>query len=114
MTIQLQSGMKAYTKALSLHIGPNELIYRAPWGTKFAVIFMLAEKPDNEAGIAANDYLRSCGWNESQSHLGELQTNIQSEIGDFFAGFGGPGEPESPEEAQALLISRIDALFRAV
>ncbi|HEY3987627.1 hypothetical protein [Cedecea sp.] len=114
MTIRLQPGMKAYTRALSLHIGPNELIYRAPRGTKFAVILMLAERPDNEAGIAANDYLRSSGWNESDSCSDELQANIQSEIGDFFAGFGGPGEPESPEKAQAQLMSRINALFKAV
>ncbi|ENA1322306.1 TPA: hypothetical protein ACG0NW_002371 [Enterobacter roggenkampii] len=112
--LRLESGMKAYAKALSLHIGPNELIYRAPRGKKFAVILMLAEKPDNTAGIAANDYLRDSGWNESECRLGELQATIESEIGDFFAGYGSPGEPETPEAAQVQLISRINALFKAV
>ena len=29
-----------------------------------------------------------------------LKELIQSEIGDFFAGFGSPGEPETPEAMQ--------------
>ncbi|TXE26912.1 hypothetical protein [Serratia ureilytica] len=60
--LELKSGDKCYAKRLSIHVNGQELIYNAPRGTKFAVILMVAEKPDNAAGIAANDFIRSCGW----------------------------------------------------
>lgn len=41
-------------------------------------------------------------------HLKKL---IESEIGDFFAGFGSPGQPETPEEMQRQLLARIDAVI---
>lgn len=59
---ELKPGMKCYAKQLSIHIDGRELIYSAPRGTKFAVIIMNAEKPDNAAGISANDFIRSNGW----------------------------------------------------
>lgn len=37
-----------------------------------------------------------------------LKALIQSEIGDFFAGVGSPGEPETPEAMQRELMIRID------
>ncbi|HAX5084856.1 TPA: hypothetical protein JZG55_001540 [Escherichia coli] len=40
-----------------------------------------------------------------------LKGLIQSEIGDFFAGFGSPGEPETPEAMQRELMMRIDNVF---
>nr|WP_218072160.1 hypothetical protein [Escherichia coli] len=40
-----------------------------------------------------------------------LKELIQSEIGDFFAGFGSPGEPETPEAMQRELMMRIDNVF---
>ncbi|WP_225468638.1 DUF551 domain-containing protein [Escherichia coli] len=36
---------------------------------------------------------------------------IESEIGDFFAGFGHPGEPETPEEMQSQLLVRVMPLL---
>lgn len=59
---ELKPGMKCYAKRLSIHIDGQELIYNAPRGTKFAVILMVAEKPDNGAGIAANEFIRDNGW----------------------------------------------------
>jgi len=40
-----------------------------------------------------------------------LQELIESEICDFFAGFGSPGEPETPEEMQSQLLSRVMPLL---
>ncbi|EOC2092027.1 hypothetical protein ACI1KZ_005182, partial [Escherichia coli] len=40
-----------------------------------------------------------------------LKALIQSEIGDFFAGVGSPGEPETPEAMQRELMIRIDNTF---
>lgn len=40
-----------------------------------------------------------------------LKELIQSEIGDFFAGFGSPSEPETPEAMQRELMMRIDNVF---
>lgn len=40
-----------------------------------------------------------------------LKELIQSEIGDLFAGFGSPGEPETPEAIQRELMMRIDNVF---
>ncbi|EFM6559403.1 TPA: hypothetical protein ACIYPD_003496 [Escherichia coli] len=40
-----------------------------------------------------------------------LKGLIQSEIGDFFAGFGSPGEPETLEAMQRELMMRIDNVF---
>lgn len=60
--LKLESGMKCYAKTLSLHIDGHEFKYTAPRGKKFAVIIMNDEKPDNAAGISADDFLRNCGW----------------------------------------------------
>lgn len=60
--IDLKPGMVAYAKTLSLHVDKTELKYNAPRGTKFAVILMAAEKPDNTNGIKADEFLRGCGW----------------------------------------------------
>lgn len=60
--LELKSGDKCYAKRLSIHVDGQELIYNAPRGTKFAVIIMAAEKPDNNTGIAANDFIRNNGW----------------------------------------------------
>ncbi|EFM6100489.1 hypothetical protein G9L14_001817 [Escherichia coli] len=40
-----------------------------------------------------------------------LKALIQSEIGDFFAGVGSTGEPETPEAMQRELMIRIDNIF---
>ena len=40
-----------------------------------------------------------------------LKALIQSEIGDFFAGVGSPGEPETTEAMQRELMIRIDNTF---
>ena len=44
----------------------------------------------------------------------ELKKLIQSEIGDFFAGFGHLGEPVRPEIMQKLLIENIEHCFAKV
>ncbi|MEL4300047.1 hypothetical protein ACE02Z_00305 [Shewanella xiamenensis] len=44
----------------------------------------------------------------------ELKQLIQSEIGDFFAGFGHLGEPVSPEIMQKLLLENIEHCFADV
>ncbi|MCU8013658.1 hypothetical protein [Shewanella sp. SM74] len=44
----------------------------------------------------------------------ELKKLIQSEIGDFIAGFGQPGEPTTPEEMQTKLQANIDRCFAEV
>lgn len=43
--------------------------------------------------------------------MATLKQLIESEIGDFFAGFGGPGEPETPEEMQSQLLARVMPLL---
>lgn len=43
--------------------------------------------------------------------LDKLQTLIISEIGDFTAGLGHPGEPATPEKIHSELISRIENVF---
>ncbi|KEK29112.1 hypothetical protein [Shewanella xiamenensis] len=44
----------------------------------------------------------------------EFKQLIQSEIGDFFAGFGHLGEPVSPEIMQKLLLENIEHCFAEV
>lgn len=39
---------------------------------------------------------------------------IISEIGDFIAGLGHPGEPETPEQMQAELMARVQRVFADV
>ncbi|EMA1801304.1 hypothetical protein SD377_001907 [Cronobacter turicensis] len=43
-------------------------------------------------------------------HLKKL---LESEVADFFAGLGNPGEPETPEEMQRQLLARINGVFAA-
>lgn len=43
--------------------------------------------------------------------MATLQKLIESEIADFFAGFGSPGEPESPAEMQSQLLARVAPLL---
>ena len=63
--VELTPGMKAYTKNLSLHINNTEFIFTAPRGKKFAVILMTDEKPDNDTGILADQWLNEMGWDFS-------------------------------------------------
>nr|WP_309242193.1 MULTISPECIES: hypothetical protein [unclassified Pantoea] len=44
--------------------------------------------------------------------MSALRLLIESEIADFCAGIGSPGEPETPESMQADLMARIAAVFR--
>ncbi|MGV3930485.1 Lar family restriction alleviation protein [Citrobacter braakii] len=46
--------------------------------------------------------------------MATLQELIKSEIGDFFAGFGSPGEPESVEDMQSHLLARIAPLLASM
>lgn len=46
--------------------------------------------------------------------MATLQELIESEIGDFFAGFGSPGEPETPEDMQSQLLARIAPLIASL
>ncbi|MDR5020539.1 hypothetical protein RF657_19450, partial [Yersinia rochesterensis] len=41
----------------------------------------------------------------------EIRKLILSEVSDFCAGFGHPGEPESPEDIQQALMSRVELVF---
>lgn len=41
----------------------------------------------------------------------ELKKLVQSEIGDFFAGFGQPNEPKDAEEMHHILKARIESCF---
>lgn len=43
--------------------------------------------------------------------LDKLQSLIISEIGDFTAGLGNPGEPKEPEHIHSELMTRIKAVF---
>lgn len=43
--------------------------------------------------------------------MSTLKQLIECEISDFFAGFGHPGEPETPEEMQSQLLARVMPLF---
>ncbi|QIK11845.1 hypothetical protein G7090_16445 [Leclercia sp. 29361] len=46
--------------------------------------------------------------------MATLQELIESEICDFFAGFGSPGEPETPEDMQSQLLARIAPLLASM
>ena len=46
--------------------------------------------------------------------MATLQELIESEIGDFFAGFSSPGEPESPADMQSQLLARISPLLASM
>ncbi|SAF94447.1 Uncharacterised protein [Enterobacter hormaechei] len=46
--------------------------------------------------------------------MATLQELIESEIADFFAGFGSPGEPETPEDMQSQLLARIAPLLASM
>lgn len=46
--------------------------------------------------------------------MATLQELIGSEISDFFAGFGSPGEPESPGDMQSQLLARIAPLLASM
>ncbi|MGP1148160.1 hypothetical protein ACJ8LH_01435 [Serratia sp. CY49633] len=74
---ELKPGMKCYAKQLSIHIDGHELIYSAPRGTKFAVIIMNAEKPDNAAGISANDFIRSNGWSHESDGKSDSARKVE-------------------------------------
>lgn len=43
--------------------------------------------------------------------MSTLKQLIECEISDFFAGFGHPGEPETPEEMQSQLLARVMPLL---
>lgn len=43
--------------------------------------------------------------------MATLKQLIECEISDFFAGFGHPGEPETPEEMQSQLLARVMPLL---
>lgn len=43
--------------------------------------------------------------------MATLKQLIECEISDFFAGFGHPGEPETPEEMQSQLLERVMPLL---
>lgn len=43
----------------------------------------------------------------AKAKLSGLELLVESEIGDFFAGFGSPGEPETPDVMQDQLLARI-------
>lgn len=43
----------------------------------------------------------------------DVEKLINCEIADFFAGIGQPGKPETPQEMQQQLQSRISAIFNA-
>lgn len=45
--------------------------------------------------------------------LTEIKKLIDSELSDFFAGFGNPGEPQTVEEMQLQLQQRIDGIFNS-
>lgn len=47
----------------------------------------------------------------TNSQLTDLRTLILSEVGDFFAVFGSPGEPETPEEMQRELSMRLGRIL---
>lgn len=47
----------------------------------------------------------------TNNQLTDLRTLILSEVGDFFAGFGSPGEPETPEEMQRELSMRLGRIL---
>ncbi|MEG1112639.1 MAG: hypothetical protein RSD49_14865 [Hafnia sp.] len=45
------------------------------------------------------------------SNTPSLKQLIQDEVVDFFAGFGSPGGPETPEAMQRELTQRIENVF---
>ncbi|EMX5222911.1 TPA: hypothetical protein NIU34_000908 [Klebsiella oxytoca] len=47
----------------------------------------------------------------TNNQLTDLRTLILSEVGDFFAGFGSPGEPETPEKMQRELTMRLGRIL---
>lgn len=48
---------------------------------------------------------------ESERETVDLTQLVLSEISDFFAGIGQPGEPETPEEMQTVLMARVQSVF---
>ncbi|WP_270735190.1 hypothetical protein [Leclercia adecarboxylata] len=46
--------------------------------------------------------------------MATLKKLIECEISDFFAGFGHPGEPETPEEMQSQLLTRVMPLLAGI
>ncbi|MEQ9910072.1 hypothetical protein ABRP70_19870 [Pectobacterium odoriferum] len=47
----------------------------------------------------------------SEQRREDLTQLVLSEISDFFAGIGQPGEPETPEEMQTVLMARVQSVF---
>ncbi|MCX3408802.1 hypothetical protein [Raoultella ornithinolytica] len=47
----------------------------------------------------------------NNNQLTDLRTLVLSEVGDFFAGFGSPGEPRAPEEMQRELSMRLGRIL---
>ncbi|EOD4130333.1 hypothetical protein ACJQ65_003104 [Yersinia enterocolitica] len=65
---------------------------------------------------SASKYSESCYdltplYTTPQLNSPEIRKLILSEVSDFCAGFGHPGEPESPEDIQQALMSRIELVF---
>ncbi|MHA3512805.1 hypothetical protein ACX1IT_20050 [Yersinia enterocolitica] len=54
-----------------------------------------------------------CGFSHKAQpqNLSELKALIESEIADFMAGLGSPGESTEPELMQQALLRRIDTVF---
>ena len=48
---------------------------------------------------------------QQQNLLNDIEKLLLTEVGDFFSGFGHPGEPENATEASKQLMERITMIF---
>ncbi|HHH1159727.1 TPA: hypothetical protein ACPZRL_004330, partial [Yersinia enterocolitica] len=65
---------------------------------------------------SASKYSESCYtltplYTTPQLNSPEIRKLILSEVSDFCAGLGQPGEPELPEDIQQALMNRIELVF---
>lgn len=92
--------------------GWDEEVHTVCWGRVVGRAVMANKCPAPEG----SNFAFICDYvvEDTPSYNVLLSELIGSEVADFFATFGAPGEPESPEEAQAQLVERLAALLKAV
>ena len=89
----------------------DEEVETVSWGRVIGSAVMV----DKRAAPAGSEFDYTCNYVIKDTPSSEvlLSELIGSEVADLFASYGALGGPESPEDAQAQLITRLTAILRA-
>ncbi|TSH78767.1 hypothetical protein [Pantoea sp. paga] len=92
--------------------GWDKEVETVSWGRVCGCAVMV----DKRQAPAGSEFDYTCNYvvEDTPSHEVLLSELIGSEVADLFASYGALGGPESPEDAQAQLITRLAAILKAV